>query len=267
MQRFSVCSGFAPPTTCGARMRACARPRASDHRGRRAAGRPTYQSSATVCLAPLSILCGQNREALESLEQAETATRAATGRSAIVSDVDPSLAVLCFEVLWCAFRSALLDQRRAPGSRCRAELSRHGHATKSSPPCFFDTVRRPDRCWAILRALERERRAELAGLLRRKKGRADTLFAFHLSLCHARPMREPSCRQTSPPTAPRARWGSWIGRLGLSLVPCSCMQSSRSVVLMAGDLARGRGRPQQRRSSPLSNNPGSDYWLGRSTSC
>ena len=198
---------------------------------------PTYQLVAYRMLGTNQFYAGRNREALESLQRGKKYRDPRRQRALSYRfGWDPSLAVLCFEVL-VRLSLGLLDSAAQLSEQVRAGARSHGHATTIASATFC-ARNWPKLVLGDLEGLERDS-AELAAYCAEKKVEQIRLLAsFHLCLCprHARTDRGNIAAHRAALDAVRSA-GGLIAQL---LILSNLAEAS----LMAGDRGARRGRPE-----------------------
>lgn len=192
---------------------------------------PTYQLVAYRMLGTNQYYAGQNREALRSLQKGRKYRDPRKQR--VLSyrfGWDPSLAVLCFEVL-VRLSLGLFDSAAKISQRVRTEVSDHRHATTVASVEFCAGTW-PKAVLADFEALERDS-AELAAYCTDNKVEQIRLLAtFHRAYAHA--MREPTRENVAAQRAALNAVRSAGGFIGSSLL----ISNLAEVSLAAGDFAR-----------------------------
>jgi class 3 adenylate cyclase/predicted ATPase len=252
LQRVSILFGLCSATTLRARMQP-----ALDlaHQIIEVAERqddPTYQLVAYRMLGTNQYYAGQNREALESLQRGKKYRDPRRQRALSYRfGWDPSLAVLCFEVL-VRLSLGLLDSAAQLSEQVRAEVSSHGHATTIASATFCAGTW-PQLVLGDLEALERDS-AELAAYCAEKKVEQIRLLAsYHYA--YARAMREPVEANIAAHRAALDGVRSAGGLIASSLLLCNLAEAS----LMAGDVARAGADLED--GFAFVEQSGEGYWL------
>jgi class 3 adenylate cyclase len=191
---------------------------------------PTYQLVAYRMLGTNQFYAGHNREALESLQKGKQYRD--PGRQRALSyrfGWDPSLAVLCFEVL-VRLSLGLLDSAAQIAEQVRTELSDHSHATTIASATFCAGTW-PKVVLGDLEALERDSAALAVYCAEKKVEQIRLLASYHHA--YARAMRQPVGKNIAAHRAARDAVRSAGGLGGSSLILSNLAEAS----LMAGDLA------------------------------
>lgn len=231
LQRGSVLFGLCSATTLRAQMRPALDLARQIIEVAERQDDPTYQLVAYRMLGTNQYYAGQNREALNSLQNGKKYRD--PSRQRVLSyrfGWDPSLAVLCFEVL-VRLSLGLLDSAAELSQQVRTEVSGHRHATTVASAEFCAGTW-PKAVLADFEALERDS-AELAAYCTDNKVEQIRLLAtFHHAYAHA--MREPAGKNLAAPRAALSAVRSAGGFIGSSLLIFNLAEVS----LAAGDLAR-----------------------------
>ena len=183
---------------------------------------PIYRLVGYRLLGTMQVFMGRNREALESLQQAERYRDPV--RQKLLSyrfGYDPGLAVLCYKI-W-----ALTVPRppRSGGASQRAGAWPNSQATDTPPPsqlCTFLHVVWPELLFGDLEACERHS-AELVAYCAEKKVEQFRLYAASSIHACARATREPTEENIAALRAAidaQHRSGARIVRLCVSISPC-----------------------------------------------
>jgi class 3 adenylate cyclase len=252
LQRGSVLFGLCSATTLRAQMRPALDLARQIIEVAERQDDPTYQLVAYRMLGTNQYYAGQNREALKSLEKGKRYRD--PPRQRVLSyrfGWDPSLAVLCFEVL-VRLSLGLLDSAAELGQRVRTEASGHRHATTVASVEFCAGTW-PKAMLADFGALERDS-AELAAYCTDNKVEQIRLLAtFHHA--YARAMREPTGENVAAPRAALNAVRSAGGFIGSSLLIFNLAEVS----LAAGDLARAEADLKD--GFTFVEQSGERYWL------
>jgi tetratricopeptide (TPR) repeat protein len=192
---------------------------------------PTYQLVAYRMLGTNQYYAGQNRDALKSLLKGKDYRD--PRRQRILSyrfGWDPSLAVLCFEVL-VRLSLGLLDSAAKLIGQVRTEVSGHQHATTVASAEFCAGTR-PKAVLADFEALERDSGNLAAYCTERKVEQIRLLAIFHHA--YARAMRNPTEENVAAPRAALDAVRSAGGFIGSSLL----ISNLAEISLAVGDVAR-----------------------------
>jgi class 3 adenylate cyclase/predicted ATPase len=252
LQRVSVLFGLCSATTLRAQM-----DQAHDlaHQIIEVAERqhdPTYQLVAYRMLGTNQFYAGRNREALESLQRSKQYRD--PGRQRALSyrfGWDPSLAVLCFEVL-VRLSLGLLDSAAQLGEQVQTELKGHSHATTIASVTFCAGTW-PKSVLGDIEALERDSAGLAAYSGEKRVEQIRLLASFHHAYACA--LREPVETNISAHRAAADAVRSAGGLSGGSMILCNLAEAS----LMAGDLAAAQA--DLRNGFAFVEQSGERYWL------
>jgi len=194
---------------------------------------PTYLLVGNRMLGTIQMYAGHNRQALESLQRAET-YRDPTRQRALSYRFgwDPGIAALCFEVL-VRLSLGLLDSAAQISARVRAELEDHGHATTVASAGFCAGTW-PKLVLGDLEGLERDS-ARLAAYCAEKKVEQIRLLAgLHQAYAYA--MREPAEQNIMTLRTALSALRKSGGNAGNSIIIANLAEA----LMMAGDLAAAK---------------------------
>jgi len=212
----------------------------------------TYRLIAYRMLATNQYFAGRHREALESLQRVTNYRDPRRQRAnSYRFGWDPSLAILCYEVL---VRLSLgrLDSAARLSERVRAEVSDHGHAATVASATFCAGTW-PEAVRGDLDALERDSAALAAYCAEKKVEQIRLLATFHHA--YARAMREANEKTITAVRAALDAVQLAGGLSGSSLLICNLAEVS----LMAGDWKRAEEDLQ--RGFAFVEQSGEHYWL------
>jgi class 3 adenylate cyclase/predicted ATPase len=190
---------------------------------------PTYQLVAYRMLGTNQFYAGRNRDALESLQRSKQYRDPRRQRALSYRfGWDPSLAVLCFEVL-VRLSLGLLDSAAQLSEQVQTELAGHSHATTIASVTFCAGTW-PKSVLGNLEALERDSAALAAYSAEKRVEQIRLLASFHHA--YARALREPVETNISAHRAAVDAVRSAGGLSGGSMMLCNLAEAS----LMAGNL-------------------------------
>ncbi len=191
---------------------------------------PTYQLVAYRMLGTNQFYAGRNRDALESLQRGKKYRDPRWQRALSYRfGWDPSLAVLCFEVL-VRLSLGLLDSAAQLSEQVQTELEGHAHATTIASATFC-ARNWPKAVLGDLEALERDSITLDAYCAEKSVEQIRLLASFHHA--YARALREPTKANIAAHRAAVDAVRSAGGLSGSSMILCNLAETS----LMAGDLA------------------------------
>jgi class 3 adenylate cyclase/tetratricopeptide (TPR) repeat protein len=191
----------------------------------------TYRLLGYRALGATQLTTGQNRAALESVQQAERYRDPV--RQKLLSyrfGYDPSLAVLCYKI-WALTFLGLHNQAERVKEQVRAELENHGHAPTLAICNMFAAVW-PELAIRNFEACERNG-AELIAFSTEKKLESSRLLGAKFETC-ARAMREPTQENIA---ASRAAIDA-EHRSGTHLFDSAVMSQLGVALLSSGDRTR-----------------------------
>jgi class 3 adenylate cyclase/tetratricopeptide (TPR) repeat protein len=213
---------------------------------------PTYRLVAYRMLGTNQYYAGQHGEALESLQKGKTYRDPHRQRTLSYRfGWDPSLAILCFEVL-VRLSLGLLDSAAEISAQVHGELSSHTHATTVASAKFCAGTW-PEVVLGDIEALERDSAALATYCADRKVEQIRLLARFHHA--YARAMREPNEANIAAHRAARDDVRSAGGFSGSSLIIFNLAEVS----LKAGDLNRAEADLEE--GFAFVEQSGERYWL------
>ena len=213
---------------------------------------PTHRLVGYRMLGTNQYYAGQNREALESLQNGKTYRDPSRQRALSYRfGWDPTLAILSFEGL-VRLSLGLLDSAASVSEQVMSELSNHGHATTVASGTFCAKTW-PELMLGDLEGLERDSSKLLSYCVAKKVEQIRLLASYHCA--YARAMREPTDDNIATQRAALDAVLSAGGKVGSSLHISNLVEVS----LIAGhweraeaDLADGFAFVEQ---------SGERYWL------
>jgi class 3 adenylate cyclase len=214
-------------------------------------GDPTFKIVAYRLLGTMQLFTGQNREALETLQQAERYRDPV--RQKLLSyrfGLDTGVAVLGWKI-WALTFVGLHDQAARVREQAQAELASHGHAPTVVTFKMMAAV--SELQFGDLEACERHS-AELVAYCAEKKVETVRLLSAILHAC-ARTMREPTQENIAAIRAALDAQHRSGGRVGESFY----MSQLADALLMAGDTTGAEASLQE--GFAFVEQTGERYWL------
>jgi tetratricopeptide (TPR) repeat protein len=251
LQRVSILAGLCAATTLMARMQPALELASQIIEVAERQDDPTYRLVAYRMMGTNQYYAGQNREALASLERGKLYREPRRQKAMSYRfGWDPSLSILCFEVL---VRLSLgrFDSAARLSEKIRAEVRAHEHTTTVASATFCAGTW-PKVMLGELDALERDSAALSAYCAERKVEQIRLLSNFHHVYAHA--MREPIERNIVALRAALEAIRSSGGLVGSSLL----ISNLTEVSLTAGDLPRAEEYLQEGLS--FVEQSGEHYW-------
>jgi predicted ATPase len=252
LQRVSVLYGLCTATTLKARMKQALGLARQIIEVAERRDDPTYQLVGYRLLGTLQLYSGQNREALRNLQTGKRYRDPARHR--VLSyrfGWDPSLAILCYEVL-VRLSLGLLDSAAEISKQIMAELTGHGHPPSIATATFCGGTW-PMAVLGDLEALERDS-ASLATYCTEKKVEQIRLLAG-LHHAYARAMREPVEANIAPIRAAHNAVRKTDSNAGNSIL----ISNLAEAMLMAGDLDGAEAALAD--AFAFTEQSGEGYWL------
>jgi predicted ATPase len=238
LQRVSILAGLCAATTLMARMQPALELASQIIEVAERQDDPTYRLVAYRMMGTNQYYAGQNREALASLERGKLYREPRRQKAMSYRfGWDPSLSILCFEVL---VRLSLgrFDSAARLSEEIRAEVRAHEHTTTVASATFCAGTW-PKVMLGELDALERDSAALSAYCAEKKVEQIRLLANFHHAYAHA--MREPVDRNIVALRGTLDAVRSTGGFVGSSLL----ISNLAEVSLMAGDLQRAAADLQE----------------------
>ncbi len=251
LQRASILSGLCAATTLMARMQTALELASQIIEVAERQDDPTYRLVAYRMMGTNQYYAGQNREALASLEHGKQYRDPRRQKTMSYRfGWDPSLSILCFEVL-VRLSLGLFDSAARLSEQIRADVNDHEHTTTVASATFCASTW-PEAMLGDLAALERDSATLSAYCAERKVEQIRLLANFHHAYAHA--MREPLERNIIALRAALNAIRSAGGLVGSSLM----ISNLAEVSLMAGDLQRAEKDLQEGLS--FVERSGENYW-------
>jgi class 3 adenylate cyclase len=238
LQRASILAGLCAATTLMARMQPALELASQIIEVAERQDDPTYRLVAYRMMGTNQYYAGQNREALASLEHGKR-YRDPRRQKAMSYRFgwDPSLSILCFEVL-VRLSLGLFDSAARLSEQIRAAVNDHEHTTTVASATFCARTW-PEAMLGDLEGLERDSAALSAYCAEKKVEQIRLLANFHH--LYARAMRDPIERNILALRAALDAIRSARGFVGSSLL----ISNLAEVSLAAGDLQRAENDLQE----------------------